>query len=150
MLLLLCLKDWQIQLRGGNTWRATVLGLLVHSSLLRLLHVSLSPSSHPPSALVLPVTTTLDNMAEKPYMSHDNKFVRVLLFFLSLTSPFFLLQLSLLLVIRLTLHQGSLPRFSNQDNPAAFHPCRHVRSVSGYFEYYLQGGNCDILPAHRV
>jgi hypothetical protein len=44
----------------------------------------------------------------------------------------FCFQLSFLLAMRLALHQGSLPRFSNQDNPAAFHPCRHVRSV-GYF-----------------
>jgi hypothetical protein len=32
---------------------------------------------------VLPVTTALDNMAEEPYMSHDNKFVTVLQFFIS-------------------------------------------------------------------
>ncbi|KAJ9597492.1 hypothetical protein L9F63_011652, partial [Diploptera punctata] len=37
-----------------------------------------------------------------------------------------LMSLSLLLVVRLALHQGSLPKFSNQDNPAAFHPSRHV------------------------
>nr|CAD7262507.1 unnamed protein product [Timema shepardi] len=35
--------------------------------------------------------------------------------------------MSLLLMLRLALLQGSLPKFSNQDNPAAFHPCRHVR-----------------------
>ncbi|GLH13067.1 Transmembrane and TPR repeat-containing protein 3 [Gryllus bimaculatus] len=35
--------------------------------------------------------------------------------------------LSVLLVFRLALLQGSLPRFSNQDNPAAFHPSRLVR-----------------------
>ncbi|KAL0273180.1 UNVERIFIED_CONTAM: hypothetical protein PYX00_005916 [Menopon gallinae] len=38
-----------------------------------------------------------------------------------------LMSLSLLLVFRLAILQGSLPKFSNQDNPAAFHPCRHVR-----------------------
>ncbi|GLH13066.1 Uncharacterized protein GBIM_17713 [Gryllus bimaculatus] len=36
-------------------------------------------------------------------------------------------ELSVLLVFRLALLQGSLPRFSNQDNPAAFHPSRLVR-----------------------
>lgn len=39
------------------------------------------PTLTPPTALVLPVTTALDIMAEEPYMSHDNKFVTVLLFF---------------------------------------------------------------------
>ncbi|XP_068082908.1 protein O-mannosyl-transferase TMTC1 [Anabrus simplex] len=41
-----------------------------------------------------------------------------------------LMSLSLLLVCRLAMLQGSLPKFSNQDNPAAFHPCRHVRFLT--------------------
>ncbi|KYN23030.1 hypothetical protein ALC57_04814, partial [Trachymyrmex cornetzi] len=38
------------------------------------------------------------------------------------------LQFSILLVVRLALLHGTLPNFSAQDNPAAFHPCFHVRS----------------------
>lgn len=38
-----------------------------------------------------------------------------------------LLSMVLLLAIRLALLQGSLPKFSQQDNPAAFHPNLHVR-----------------------
>ncbi|KAE8753180.1 hypothetical protein FOCC_FOCC000103 [Frankliniella occidentalis] len=38
------------------------------------------------------------------------------------------LALSVLLLCRLALLQGSLPKFSQQDNPAAFHPCPQVRS----------------------
>ncbi|XP_033611533.1 protein O-mannosyl-transferase TMTC1 isoform X2 [Cryptotermes secundus] len=53
-----------------------------------------------------------------------------------------LMSLSLLLVIRLTLHQGSLPKFSNQDNPAAFHPCQHVRFLTFC---YLAAFNCWLL-----
>ncbi|XP_068082907.1 protein O-mannosyl-transferase TMTC1 [Anabrus simplex] len=41
-----------------------------------------------------------------------------------------LVSLSFLLVFRLALLHGSLPKFSNQDNPAAFHPCRHVRFLT--------------------
>ncbi|XP_075235053.1 protein O-mannosyl-transferase TMTC1-like [Lycorma delicatula] len=37
---------------------------------------------------------------------------------------------SLLLVFRLAMLQGSLPRFSSQDNPSAFHPCPHVRLLT--------------------
>lgn len=38
-----------------------------------------------------------------------------------------LLSMGVLLAIRLALLQGSLPRFSQQDNPAAFHPNIYVR-----------------------
>ncbi|RZF48943.1 hypothetical protein LSTR_LSTR003019 [Laodelphax striatellus] len=37
---------------------------------------------------------------------------------------------SLLLVFRLAMLQGGLPRFSRQDNPSAFHPCPHVRMLT--------------------
>ncbi|XP_069696978.1 protein O-mannosyl-transferase TMTC1-like [Periplaneta americana] len=53
-----------------------------------------------------------------------------------------LMSLSLLLVIRLALHQGTLPKFSNQDNPAAFHPCLHVRFLTFC---YLAAFNCWLL-----
>ncbi|EFN73599.1 hypothetical protein EAG_08396 [Camponotus floridanus] len=36
----------------------------------------------------------------------------------------------ILLVVRLALLHGTLPNFSAQDNPAAFHPCFHVRYIS--------------------
>ncbi|KAI4477452.1 hypothetical protein M0802_014720, partial [Mischocyttarus mexicanus] len=35
--------------------------------------------------------------------------------------------LGILLVVRLALLHGALPKFSPQDNPAAFHPFFHVR-----------------------
>ncbi|KAG8305397.1 hypothetical protein J6590_070707 [Homalodisca vitripennis] len=38
-----------------------------------------------------------------------------------------LMATSMLLAFRLAMLQGSLPKFSSQDNPAAFHPCPHVR-----------------------
>lgn len=38
-----------------------------------------------------------------------------------------LLSMGVLLAIRLALLQGSLPRFSQQDNPTAFHPSLYVR-----------------------
>ncbi|KAL2712909.1 protein O-mannosyl-transferase TMTC1-like isoform X3 [Vespula squamosa] len=38
-----------------------------------------------------------------------------------------LVSLGILLVVRLALLHGALPKFSPQDNPAAFHPCFHVR-----------------------
>lgn len=38
-----------------------------------------------------------------------------------------LLSMSVLLAIRLALLQGSLPKFSQQDNPAAFHSNIYVR-----------------------
>lgn len=38
-----------------------------------------------------------------------------------------LLSMGVLLAIRLALLQGSLPKFSQQDNPAAFHPNLYVR-----------------------
>ncbi|XP_018904384.2 protein O-mannosyl-transferase TMTC4 [Bemisia tabaci] len=41
-----------------------------------------------------------------------------------------LMALSVLLVFRLALLQGSLPRFVSQDNPAAFHPHRQVRLLT--------------------
>ncbi|KAJ8667881.1 hypothetical protein QAD02_009544, partial [Eretmocerus hayati] len=37
-----------------------------------------------------------------------------------------LVSLGILLVLRLALLHGTLPKFSPQDNPAAFHPCFHV------------------------
>jgi hypothetical protein len=43
-----------------------------------------------------------------------------------------LLSMGVLLAIRLALLQGSLPRFSQQDNPAAFHPNIYVRYVYLY------------------
>ncbi|XP_063229083.1 protein O-mannosyl-transferase TMTC1-like [Bacillus rossius redtenbacheri] len=53
-----------------------------------------------------------------------------------------LMSLSVLLMFRLALLQGSLPRFSNQDNPAAFHPCTHVRFLTFC---YLAAFNCWLL-----
>ncbi|XP_063709260.1 protein O-mannosyl-transferase TMTC1-like isoform X2 [Culicoides brevitarsis] len=41
-----------------------------------------------------------------------------------------LLSMGVLLAIRLALLQGSLPRFSQQDNPAAFHPNIYVRLMT--------------------
>lgn len=41
-----------------------------------------------------------------------------------------LTSLGLLLAIRLSLLQGSLPKFSQQDNPAAFHPSFYVRILT--------------------
>lgn len=40
-----------------------------------------------------------------------------------------LLSMSVLLAIRLALLQGSFPKFSQQDNPTAFHPNLYVRYV---------------------
>lgn len=37
------------------------------------------------------------------------------------------LQLGILLAVRLAMLQGSLPKFSQQDNPTAFHPSLYVR-----------------------
>lgn len=37
------------------------------------------------------------------------------------------LSMGLLMAVRLALLQGSFPKFSNQDNPAAFHPNFYVR-----------------------
>ncbi|XP_049938787.1 protein O-mannosyl-transferase TMTC1-like [Schistocerca serialis cubense] len=53
-----------------------------------------------------------------------------------------LMALSALLVFRLALLQGSLPRFSSQDNPAAFHPSRLVRFLTFC---YLAAFNCWLL-----
>ncbi|GLG98620.1 Protein O-mannosyl-transferase TMTC2 [Gryllus bimaculatus] len=53
-----------------------------------------------------------------------------------------LMSLSVLLVFRLAMLQGSLPRFSNQDNPAAFHPSRLVRFLTFC---YLAAFNCWLL-----
>ncbi|XP_046394528.1 protein O-mannosyl-transferase TMTC1-like [Ischnura elegans] len=53
-----------------------------------------------------------------------------------------LISLCLLLVFRLALLQGSLPRFSVQDNPTAFHPSRHVRFLTFC---YLAAFNCWLL-----
>ncbi|XP_014210531.1 transmembrane and TPR repeat-containing protein 1-like isoform X2 [Copidosoma floridanum] len=41
-----------------------------------------------------------------------------------------LVSLGVLLVARLALLHGALPKFSPQDNPAAFHPCFHVRLLT--------------------
>lgn len=38
-----------------------------------------------------------------------------------------LLSMGILLAVRLALLQGSLPKFSQQDNPTAFHPNFYVR-----------------------
>lgn len=38
-----------------------------------------------------------------------------------------LLSMGVLLVVRLALLQGSFPKFSQQDNPTAFHPNLYVR-----------------------
>ncbi|EDS36522.1 smile protein [Culex quinquefasciatus] len=41
-----------------------------------------------------------------------------------------LLSMGVLLAVRLALLQGSLPRFSQQDNPTAFHPSLYVRLLT--------------------
>ncbi|XP_015513359.1 protein O-mannosyl-transferase TMTC1 [Neodiprion lecontei] len=41
-----------------------------------------------------------------------------------------LVSFGVLLVVRLALLHGSLPKFSPPDNPAAFHPCLHVRLLT--------------------
>lgn len=41
-----------------------------------------------------------------------------------------LLSMGILLVVRLALLQGSFPKFSQQDNPTAYHPSLYVRWVS--------------------
>ncbi|CAH1155250.1 unnamed protein product [Phaedon cochleariae] len=41
-----------------------------------------------------------------------------------------LTSLGVLLALRLAILQGSLPKFSQQDNPAAFHPSIHVRFLT--------------------
>lgn len=53
-----------------------------------------------------------------------------------------LMSLSVLLLCRLALLQGSLPKFSQQDNPAAFHPCPQVRLLTFC---YLAALNCWLL-----
>ncbi|KAK3927534.1 Protein O-mannosyl-transferase TMTC1 [Frankliniella fusca] len=53
-----------------------------------------------------------------------------------------LMSLTVLLVCRLALLQGSLPKFSQQDNPAAFHPCPQVRLLTFC---YLAALNCWLL-----
>lgn len=40
-----------------------------------------------------------------------------------------LISMGILLIIRLALLQGSFPKFSQQDNPAAYHPCFYTRFV---------------------
>ncbi|XP_054259465.1 protein O-mannosyl-transferase TMTC1-like [Macrosteles quadrilineatus] len=41
-----------------------------------------------------------------------------------------LVATSMLLAFRLAMLQGALPKFSSQDNPAAFHPCPYVRLLT--------------------
>ncbi|XP_018311479.1 transmembrane and TPR repeat-containing protein 1 [Mycetomoellerius zeteki] len=53
-----------------------------------------------------------------------------------------LVSFSILLVVRLALLHGTLPNFSAQDNPAAFHPCFHVRLLTFC---YLAALNCWLL-----
>ncbi|XP_039295218.1 protein O-mannosyl-transferase TMTC1 isoform X2 [Nilaparvata lugens] len=53
-----------------------------------------------------------------------------------------LVAMSALLIFRLALLQGSLPKFSAQDNPTAFHPCPHVRLMTFC---YLAVFNCWLL-----
>ncbi|XP_075234795.1 protein O-mannosyl-transferase TMTC1-like [Lycorma delicatula] len=53
-----------------------------------------------------------------------------------------LVAMSVLLVLRVALLQGSLPKFSAQDNPSAFHPCPHVRLMTFC---YLAVFNCWLL-----
>ncbi|XP_058804494.1 protein O-mannosyl-transferase TMTC1-like isoform X2 [Phymastichus coffea] len=53
-----------------------------------------------------------------------------------------LVSLSILLVVRLALLHGALPKFSPQDNPAAFHPCFHVRLLTFC---YLAALNCWLM-----
>ncbi|KAK6625671.1 hypothetical protein RUM43_005970 [Polyplax serrata] len=70
-----------------------------------------------------------------------------------------LMSLSLLLVFRLAVLQSSLPKFSNQDNPAAFHPCRQVslaeaenwmESVSERVLTFVTGSVCHPARAARL
>ncbi|XP_054260145.1 protein O-mannosyl-transferase TMTC1-like [Macrosteles quadrilineatus] len=44
-----------------------------------------------------------------------------------------LLTTSMLLAFRIAMLQGSLPKFSSQDNPTAFHPCLHVRLLTFWY-----------------
>nr|XP_033192093.1 protein O-mannosyl-transferase TMTC1-like isoform X3 [Bombus vancouverensis nearcticus] len=53
-----------------------------------------------------------------------------------------LVSFGVLLVVRLALLHGTLPKFSPQDNPAAFHPCFHVRLLTFC---YLAALNCWLL-----
>ncbi|GAB1865473.1 TMTC3 protein [Camponotus japonicus] len=53
-----------------------------------------------------------------------------------------LVSFGILLVVRLALLHGTLPNFSAQDNPAAFHPCFHVRLLTFC---YLASLNCWLL-----
>ncbi|XP_031778983.1 protein O-mannosyl-transferase TMTC1 [Nasonia vitripennis] len=53
-----------------------------------------------------------------------------------------LVSLGVLLVVRLALLHGALPKFSPQDNPAAFHPCFHVRLLTFC---YLATLNCWLV-----
>ncbi|XP_076748886.1 protein O-mannosyl-transferase TMTC1 isoform X2 [Xylocopa sonorina] len=53
-----------------------------------------------------------------------------------------LVSFGVLLVVRLALLHGALPKFSPQDNPAAFHPCFHVRLLTFC---YLAALNCWLL-----
>ncbi|CAB3375830.1 protein O-mannosyl-transferase TMTC1-like [Cloeon dipterum] len=53
-----------------------------------------------------------------------------------------LISLCFLLAIRLALLQGTWPRFSIQDNPAAFHPSRQVRFLTFC---YLAAYNCWLI-----
>ncbi|XP_034246835.1 protein O-mannosyl-transferase TMTC1-like [Thrips palmi] len=52
------------------------------------------------------------------------------------------MSLSVLVVFRIALLQGSMPKFSQQDNPAAFHPCPQVRLLTFC---YLAALNCWLL-----
>ncbi|OXU29366.1 hypothetical protein TSAR_006583 [Trichomalopsis sarcophagae] len=53
-----------------------------------------------------------------------------------------LVSMGVLLVVRLALLHGALPKFSPQDNPAAFHPCFHVRLLTFC---YLAALNCWLV-----
>ncbi|KOC69598.1 Transmembrane and TPR repeat-containing protein 3 [Habropoda laboriosa] len=53
-----------------------------------------------------------------------------------------LVSFGVLLMVRLALLHGVLPKFSPQDNPAAFHPCFHVRLLTFC---YLAALNCWLL-----
>jgi len=53
-----------------------------------------------------------------------------------------LVSMTLLLTARLALLQGSLPRFTQQDNPAAFHSSFQVRALTFL---YLASFNCWLL-----
>ena len=61
----------------------------------------------------------------------------------------FFFQLSVLLVVRLALLHGALPKFSPQDNPAAFHPCFHVRWVLQHSSFMLRARNRDCVSLSR-